>query len=264
MDRFIRGEDVPYDTLRQVWQNTTRPHPLWDVPIYEEFFRTVRDVNLQLPHQRHLRVILGDPPIDWDALRTAEEHRAWIATPIAHRDRFPFEVIQREVVARKRRALVIYGDLHFNRWNPQVPPGAADRSNNIVDLLEQSGVKVFSIHTSTIRVDLRTLQQDIGSWPKPSLSILEGTTLGAADFTTYYPAPNLKAADGRPLFPRPMAQQFDAVLYLGSPSEITQSRLSPALCADAAYMTMRRGRINLLGMKRDLERLDEQCRTVRN
>ena len=27
MDRFVAGEDVPYDSLRQVWQNTTHVHP---------------------------------------------------------------------------------------------------------------------------------------------------------------------------------------------------------------------------------------------
>jgi hypothetical protein len=70
MDRFTRGEDVPNDTLRQVWQNTTQPHPLWDVPIYEEFFRAVRAVNQSLPNDRQLRVVLGDPPIDWDRLKT--------------------------------------------------------------------------------------------------------------------------------------------------------------------------------------------------
>lgn len=38
MDRFVRGEDVSYDALRQVWQNTTQPNAVWDRPIYEDFF----------------------------------------------------------------------------------------------------------------------------------------------------------------------------------------------------------------------------------
>jgi hypothetical protein len=28
---------VPSATLRQIWQNTTQAHEIWDVPIYEEF-----------------------------------------------------------------------------------------------------------------------------------------------------------------------------------------------------------------------------------
>jgi hypothetical protein len=45
MDRFLQGEDVPADQLRQVSQNTTQPHAIREVPIYKEFFRAVRSVN---------------------------------------------------------------------------------------------------------------------------------------------------------------------------------------------------------------------------
>src|SRR5262245_38742408 len=45
MDRFVRGEEVPYDLLRQAWRNTTMPNPVWDRPIYEEFYRAVRAIN---------------------------------------------------------------------------------------------------------------------------------------------------------------------------------------------------------------------------
>lgn len=65
MDRFVRGDEVPYEALRQVWQNTTQISGVWDRPIYEEFFRAVRGVNASLPRERQLRVLLGDPPVDW-------------------------------------------------------------------------------------------------------------------------------------------------------------------------------------------------------
>ena len=32
MDKFVAGEDVPYDALRRVWQDTTQPHTVWDKP----------------------------------------------------------------------------------------------------------------------------------------------------------------------------------------------------------------------------------------
>ena len=49
MDRFVRGEEVPYPALRRVWQDTTQPEYEWDLPIYEEFFRAVRKVNESAP-----------------------------------------------------------------------------------------------------------------------------------------------------------------------------------------------------------------------
>jgi hypothetical protein len=45
-----------------------------------------------------------------------------------------------------------------------------------------------------------------------------------------------------------MEDQVDAVLYLGSPSEITFRALSPALCADADYVKMRLARFALVGL----------------
>jgi hypothetical protein len=163
------------------------------------------------------------------------------------------------VLAKKRRALVIYGDLHFNRKTVRPKTGTDDGSKNLVDLLERTGAKVFTIHTETFRVDLRTLQPGVASWPKPSLTVLTGTLLGKADFTAYYPAKDLIGPDGKPLYPRPMEQQFDAVLYLAPPAEITMSRLPSALCADPTYMKMRLGRLLLSGMKRDIDRFYEQC-----
>jgi hypothetical protein len=68
MDRFVTGARVPDEELRHVWQNTTMAGTIWDRPIYEEFFRAVRAINAAA-RDRRLRVLLGDPPIDWDAIR---------------------------------------------------------------------------------------------------------------------------------------------------------------------------------------------------
>ena len=67
IDRFVQGEPVAYEELRKVWQDTTQRGTVWDRPIYEEFYRAVRDVNAALPVERRLRVLLGDPPMDWYA-----------------------------------------------------------------------------------------------------------------------------------------------------------------------------------------------------
>ena len=73
VDRFIRGEDVPYDSMRCVWQNTTQVEYEWALPIYEDFFRTVRAVNASLPRTDQLRVLLGDPAIDWEQVHTLQD-----------------------------------------------------------------------------------------------------------------------------------------------------------------------------------------------
>jgi hypothetical protein len=48
VDAFVSGQRVHDTTLRQVWQKTTVANFVWERPIYEQFFRTVRDVNASL------------------------------------------------------------------------------------------------------------------------------------------------------------------------------------------------------------------------
>jgi hypothetical protein len=63
VDRFIAGEPVAARDLRPVWRDFFG----WgfDTPNNEQFFRTVRAVNRTLPPAQRLRVLLGDPPVDW-------------------------------------------------------------------------------------------------------------------------------------------------------------------------------------------------------
>jgi hypothetical protein len=266
VDRFVRGEDVPYELLRQVWQNTTQPHALWDAPIYEEFFRAVRAVNAALRPDRRVRVLLGDPPIDWDVIKTAEDVRRF-----GERDRSPAEIIQREVLAKQRRALVLYGDLHLIRRNPNTPPPNDPQgwALSIVGLLERAGAtKSFTIRTVAGSVDLETLQSDVGGWPRPSLAVIRGTVLGAESFSFYFPRPLVAGTTDRRRV-LPMEDQFDALLYLGPDSAITFAPLAPGLCSDSRYMEMRFQRMALAGMGQGppggpnpVARLKEYCATV--
>jgi len=77
MDRFIRGESVTHQELRRAWEDTTNPGTNWDKPIYEEFFTAVRNVNATLPNSKKLRVLLGDPPIAWEAIHNRSDLRPW-------------------------------------------------------------------------------------------------------------------------------------------------------------------------------------------
>jgi hypothetical protein len=244
MDRFIQGEEVPYAELRRAWQDTTMQNTIWDLPIYEEFFRAVREVNASRPKDRQLRVLLGDPPIDWDGVRTTGELVEWIG----RRDTHARDVIAREVLARNRRALVVYGDGHFlrrTRWK-----GTDAGSSNVLTLLEAGGTRVFSIWTNTT-VQLERLQRGIASWPAPSLTLMRGTRLGTLDFKYF------AGMETDP--PSRMEDQFDAILYLGPVSSITVSRLSNTLCVDDDYVKMRQARMAFGPGGEDLAGFRRQC-----
>jgi hypothetical protein len=249
MDRFVRGEDVSTSALRQVWENTTQPHAVWDRPIYEEFFQAVRGVNATLPRDHQLRVLLGDPPMNWDRVRNHDDllgefkRLETMAAPF-HRDAYPADLIRREVVEKKRRALVIYGGMHLPRR-----PDIFGPFPSMVSLLEGAAkTRVFTIWTHTLGKDLQALQEDVASWRVPSLAVTADTVLGSADFAFYYPfdlAPPPRGGEP-PRRAARMDEEFDAVLYLGPVSAITLAPLSPTRCADVAFMDMRLARMALV------------------
>jgi hypothetical protein len=245
VDDFVSGQKVPDATLRQAWQNTTVANFLWERPIYEQFFRAVRDVNASLPKQKRLRLLLGDPPIDWSAVHTADDLLKWLL----QRDDSAASIVRDQVLAKHRRALVIYGEGHFRRHNA---------GTNLVSRLEAGGTKVFTISTP-IMADLVSIQPSIADWPTPSLALLAGTLIGAEDSQHIFAIPGTNANSLR------FEDQIDAVLYLGPPSAMTTSKLPAALCTDERYVSMRLARMALdpgpPGSPPPAERLKNNCTT---
>jgi hypothetical protein len=214
MDRYTAGADVPYRELRQVWENTTIPGPIWDAPIYYEFFAAIREVNRATGSR--IRVLLGDPPVDWTSIRSADQ----IDANYTQRDRHPATVIQQEVLNRSRRALVIYGEGHL------LTSGRLG-ADTLVDILQrESTARIFIISNSY--PDLTRFESD-ARWPVPGLVMVKGTPVG-----------DVPSAAGPPL-----ALDFDAVLHLGGPSALSMSNPPKTLCEDPAYVKMRLERFAL-------------------
>jgi len=244
IDRFVRGDEVSDTALRDIRENTVTPTPVWDRPMYEETFRAVRDVNRSLPRDRQLRILLGDPPIDWSVVTTADAYRAWLMK----RDSHPAELIQREVLARGRRALVVYGDGHFQARSER--PG-----RSLLGILETGGERVFAV-TSTF-ADLSRFQNDVAAWSTPWLAMLKGTPLGAAPYEVFFgPPPPVDFFKANPA----IEDHYDAVLVLGSSSSLTFGRPPYPRCADPDYVKMRVGRMVASGMPPTVAgRLAQEC-----
>jgi len=265
MDRYIRGEAVPFSELRQVWENQAVPQSaIGRDTVIPEVYRTVREVNSSLPRERKLRVLLGDPPIDWDAVKTPADYRPWMEM----RDSHPAALIQLEVLARQRRALVIYGQMHAQRKqmasNYEMETWQAQ---TMVSILERTTpTTVFSVWWEP---DLAKLLPDVASWRVPALAVIRGTVLGAIDFAKYSvpPMPRVSIVD-RKFVPLardqwrllPMEEQFDAVLYLGPlAATTTAAPYSPDMCADRAYLEERVRRLRLGGPPGSADRLRQYC-----
>jgi hypothetical protein len=245
IDRFVRGDDVPAGVLRRAGEDHSVPTNTGFQG--EELLRTVRGVNATLTG-RKLRVIAGDPPIDWDNITSEADHRRWIEL----RDTYPADLIRRQALERGRRALVVYGQLHLQRR--QIVSNydmSTWQAQTIVSLLERdSRARIFNVWTVVDRS--MAPPGELASWPAPRLAVLQGTTLGAMDFGTFsqglggrvsvtdqgfVPIPK---QDWKPMR---MEDQFNALLYLGPPSSMTYATIPVEHCRDKEFVARRLQRL---------------------
>lgn len=264
IDRFVRGEDVPRDVLRRAWEDHTVANSIGVQA--DELLSAVRAVNASLTNAKKLRVIAGDPPIDWDNVMSREDHRRWIEL----RDTYPADLIRRQVLDRGRRALVIYGQGHLQRR--QIASNydmSTWESQTLVSLLEREpAVRIFNVWTLLDKAV--ELPDGISSWHVPTLAVLQGTKLGAMSFESYSRGlgsdTRFAVQAGRFVqLPREqwqtmrMEDQFNAILYLGPPSSMNNVAVPPALCQDSQFMTSRLQRIARFSPPVEVDNLKKAC-----
>jgi hypothetical protein len=254
VDRFVAGEPIAAADLRPVWRDIFGLG--FDAPIYEQFFRTVRAINRTLPPGQRLRVLLGDPPVDWSQVAQKEDLIPWLS----QRDAHFAEVVETQVCARGYRALLIAGGMHFVRDWPLVLPTEGD---NVVQRLERSRpgrVHVILPHYGFGR-QTSVLEATLAECPIPSLISLQTTWLGELDARLlqedliFHPNPDLPP-------PPPLKQGVtlgsaaDSYLYLGPRSSLTRSTINPAIYrGDEPYMSEIQRRFWVIGIPLKVENL---------
>jgi hypothetical protein len=210
LDRYIAGEDVPMEEVRHIWRDTTKVAS-WESPIYAEWLAAIRAVNKDLPPARRLRVLAGDTAIDWSRIRTHADWEALGDNNISFAD-----VVAREVLQRKHRALVVLGANHVMKF------GDRTTSDNTTTLLEKrySG-STFVALMLYAGVLARSVEDSLGlrNPDKPALYTLSGTRLGQVPYR-----------DGVLII-----QAADALLYIVPRDAFTQAS-PPAGSLDPAYM----------------------------
>lgn len=225
LDRYIAGEDVPFQQARQAWRNATGMMCSVSA-FYEQLFPLVRRINQRLPPTKRLRVIAADVPIDWNAMK----NQADMMPLMQRREEHIVDVMEKEVFAKRRKALMLFGIGHLVHGleapaalaNFTVPSGVVARYERM-----HPGV-TFVIGTAPGTcgtpgsAEPNTLQAVMEKWPVPSLVRTRGTTL-----------------PGRLL--------VDAYLYLG-PRELALAELHPAdVFLDAEFMAELQRRAALTG-----------------
>ena len=262
-DDYVNGKTNDESALAEAWMNTTVAN---QIAADVEWFRLVRQINRTRSAEKRLRILLGDPPIDWTKVQTREDHFKWLA----QRDSFPAALVQTEVIAKQRRALIVYGHLHFQRRQMSSNFFMDDwRAQTIVSLIERAGpTRVFTVWT--LADELTGAFPDARSWSRPAFAVVRGTTLGALDIARLFPnRPRMQFADGamKPLqpgdwAPLPIEQQLDAVIYFGTNADDQRIQPSNAPCSRPGFLEERLRRITLTGIPRfEAEAIQKLCAT---
>ncbi|OXM59906.1 hypothetical protein [Amycolatopsis vastitatis] len=217
LDAYIDGGDVP--DVNRVWRDTTQPSCGFST-FYEQLFALVRQVNTTVPAARKIRVLAGDPPIDWSAVHAPAD-----LEPFLDRDASIVSVVKTQVLQKHRKALMLFGLGHLTH----------DGGSGAVAQLEREypGAAYVVADHRGFASDNTRLEQRLGSWP--ALVPLKGSWLGTLD-TAYFPT-NRDYPPGTRGYPG-----VDAYLYEGPAGLLLREPLSARAVLDQDYLAELRRR----------------------
>ena len=263
-DRYVSGGQVAPDQLRRIWEDTTVSTAGNNYAMMAELLAAVRTINRTRKDGRTLRVILGDPPIDWSRVQSRPDHQRHLRL----RDSHPAALVITQVVAKGRKALLNYGELHFQRRNIQSNYDmTSSLAQTVVSLVESAvGARVFVIW----EVDSETAPE-VRTWTSPRMARTAGSAFGARDFGELV-GPDLASqrfsVSGSGTKPVPVnaflavatEEQVDAVLYLGIRSPTPASFQIPSdLCRRPGFLTEQLRRIRLSAPPFEADQLRDHC-----
>ena len=237
LDRYLAGDAIPYEDLRKVWSDTVGWIPTVEALGYMNFFAHVRAVNLGLPADKRIRVWLGDPPIDWSTIKTKED----FLPKLGQRNQYPADIIKTEILAKRKKALVIYGGFHFYG------------EKSLRGIVEHDYPGAFFVVTAyrgfTDSGCSKAFEGAIQSWPNPALAEpVRGTKLeGLLHPQNCHFFPSNSIHSGPAVSQAEAAKQMaeldrvasgvdgDALLFLGPASSLTYSPKLGDVFFDSAF-----------------------------
>lgn len=265
LDRYIAGNDVGLEDVRPVWRNTTQPMCSISA-FYEALFPLVRRINQKLPPQKRFRMLACDPPIDWSKVKTRAEATHDPAEPATlwrfmERDPAIASVMEKEVLSKHRKALMLFGTGHLYHHH-----GGPMLSASAVEMYEKNypgATLVIADHTgfgshSPLEKYNNQFESRMAAWPIPSLiEDLPGTWLADLLEKTHSFGGMLmmfKVGKDRKRTETPVesggvppTKMVDAYLYLG-PRDFILKEPSPAeIFLDKDYMAEMKRRAAIMG-----------------
>jgi nicotinamidase-related amidase len=218
VDSFVTGENVSFEQVQKAWRNTVGlvgpPSPL-----VESLYGAVRETNMQRRGKHQMRIVCGDPAIDWDIVKNLNT----VSLYSSRRDEWYAHVVQEQVLAKHHRALLIMGGMHFlrNSDSPFAHPGIETK-------LRKRGARTYVIVSGTnTSNECCEMDHRFDSWPTPSI-------ISARGWVGELPAQSLMEG-GYPNSKPKLKDGADAFLYLGPRDSLTSVSMTRTQLQGTAY-----------------------------
>jgi hypothetical protein len=240
LDRYVAGEDVPFAEVRKVWRNTTQLMCGMS-GFFEQLFPLIRAINQKLPQEKRLRVLAGDPPIDWDRIKKLDD----IGNVIHDRDQTIAAVMETQVLSKHRKALMLFGVFHLMH-QPTFGNASA------VAIYEKQYPKSTFVIAGFEGINVNLSTSSLLTWPTPSIARANGNWLGALKLSEFTSPPIItRNCVGKIGFPegedKRMDGLVDAFLYLAPPGLALREEMPANIVSDFDFMAELSRRASLLG-----------------
>jgi hypothetical protein len=257
LDRYIAGENVPFTEVQHVWRDTTVQQMCGASGFYEQLYPLVRSLNQRLPATSRLRIVAADPPIDWSKIRSYED-----LTPFFDRDGSIASVMEREVLSKYRKALMLFGVFHL------LHGGGPGQGDAVTRFERHYPGRTFVIsdlgYYGAGDEPLAGVNAPGGIWP--SLLRTKNSRIGSLGLDSFFQSPITTDQDCNVTdafageSSKTVADQVDAFLYVGPQKSLLAEPLPADIALDRAYRSEWLRRMKLVGLPgpSTLEEIDAQ------
>lgn len=234
LDRYILGEEVPINELRKVWRESTQSVGRFgEATIYFELLEKIRTVNLSLSENNKIRVLGGDPPIDWKAVNSLEDYNK----SNSQRDIYPAELAIEYGINRSMKVLVIYAEYHITKIIDKTASGHPSITTYVNDRYP-GAMKVIAV----LDPQEFQLEEQTKNWPLYSIIDLDMGEICNLPAEKYFT--QLFNKEGRvTLFEGyKIKELFDAFLYVGPSSSWKRVDFPKSVFSDDEWNKLNRRR----------------------
>lgn len=244
LDKYIFGEEVDLNELRKVWRESTQsPGRLGEIPVYFALLQKIRNINLTIPAEKKIRVVGGDPSIDWKAINTWDDYKNQIGFS---RDTFPAHLAIDFAMHDFKKVLLIYSGFHLTKVfdkdkravHPTITTAINEKYKDAIKVIEVFNPKAFQLEEQVKNLPLYSIvdlsEDEIGDFPAEKMFSSITNNKGAK--LTLFEKYKIK-------------DLFDAFLFVGLAESWKIAEVPQSVSYDHEYWNELNRRRKIVGMK---------------